>query len=113
VESKSSAKAVYVVGYLPLGSSNWDLFVKLGGGRWSVHDSAAGNYPNSCVVVPGSGCVPRGFVSSSISATTTQDMGAIGAQYRFGAWGVRAEYQSISTSGTPPRLYTAGVTWTF
>jgi hypothetical protein len=39
--------------------------------------------------------------------------GGGGAQYKFGSWAVRAEYERFNAAGGNPSLLSAGVTWAF
>jgi hypothetical protein len=47
------------------------------------------------------------------SETNTVGASGVGAQYKFGSWGVRAEYERFNAAGRNPGLLSAGITWTF
>jgi Outer membrane protein beta-barrel domain len=48
-----------------------------------------------------------------LDRTNTSGAGGIGAQYKFGSWAVRAEYERFNAAGGNPSLLSAGITWTF
>jgi len=48
-----------------------------------------------------------------LDRTNTSLAAGVGAQVRFGAWAVRAEYERFSASGAHPSLVSLGLTWTF
>jgi hypothetical protein len=43
----------------------------------------------------------------------TSGAGGVGAQYRFGSWAVRAEYERFNAAGANPSLLSVGIAWTF
>jgi hypothetical protein len=47
-----------------------------------------------------------------LNRTNTSGAGGVGAQYKFGAWAVRAEYERFNAAGGNPSLLSAGITWT-
>jgi hypothetical protein len=51
--------------------------------------------------------------SFHLKGTNTSGAAGVGIQYRFGAWGVRAEYERFNAAGSNPGLLSAGVTWSF
>jgi hypothetical protein len=51
--------------------------------------------------------------SIQLDRTNTTGAGGVGAQYRFGSWAVRAEYERFNAAGGDPSLLSAGITWTF
>ncbi len=114
-QSKSKATSLYLVGYVPLIANKWDLFAKAGKGRLKVEQSTAGNYPANCVSPPDdpSTCSPQGMVSASSRWSQTDFTYGIGTQYRFGSFGLRAEYQSIGNSSNRPSTYLLGAYWRF
>lgn len=67
--------------------------------------------------VNGSVCSPCacGFCQHSfqLNRTNTSGAGGVGAQYKFGSWAVRAEYERFNAAGGNPRLLSAGITWSF
>jgi len=48
-----------------------------------------------------------------LARTNTSGAGGVGAQYRFGPWAVRVEYERFNAGGGNPSLLSAGMTWTF
>lgn len=48
-----------------------------------------------------------------LNRTNTSGAGGVGAQYKFGSWAVRAEYERFNAAGGNPSLLSAGITWTF
>jgi hypothetical protein len=51
--------------------------------------------------------------SPELERTNTSGAAGVGAQYRFGSWAVRAEYERFNAAGGKPSLLSAGITWTF
>jgi hypothetical protein len=51
--------------------------------------------------------------SIQLNRTNTTGAGDVGAQYRFGSWAVRAEYERFNAADRNPSLLSAGITWTF
>lgn len=107
--AKNTTIAGYVMGYLPLIPSRWDIFAKAGYASLTTKANSNGNYPNVC----GQPCVPLGLASASSSHQKSDFAYGLGTQYRFNSIGVRAEYQKISTSADGPSLVSVGLTWTF
>ena len=108
--AKNHAWTGYVVGFLPIRRTGWDLFAKAGYASLTSKTYSNGNYPNVCT---SPGCVPVGMASQSSSHQQGDFAYGFGAQYRFGALGVRAEYQRLTTSGVQPRHVALGLTWQF
>lgn len=108
--AKNTAIAGYVMGYLPLIPSRWDLFAKAGYASLTTKANSNGNYPNVCTGQP---CVPLGLASASSSHQKSDFAYGLGTQYRFNSIGVRAEYQKVSTSADGPSLVSVGLTWNF
>jgi hypothetical protein len=48
-----------------------------------------------------------------LNRTNTSGAGGVGAQYKFGSWAVRAEYERFNAAGGNPSLLSVGITWTF
>ncbi len=46
-------------------------------------------------------------------STDTGFAAGAGAQYKIGAWAVRAEYERFNAAGGNPSLLSAGITWSF
>jgi opacity protein-like surface antigen len=55
-------------------------------------------------------CVPCAPVLFALDRTNTGFAAGAGAQYRMGAWAVRAEYERFNAGGGNPSLLSAGVT---
>lgn len=53
---------------------------------------------------------PSGY---DLDRTDTGFAAGAGAQYKFGAWAVRAEYERFNAAGGNPSLLSAGITWSF
>lgn len=51
--------------------------------------------------------------SIQLERRNTSGAGGVGAQYRFGSWAVRAEYERFNAAGGNPSLLSAGITWIF
>jgi hypothetical protein len=45
--------------------------------------------------------------------TNTSGAGGVGAQYKFGSWAARAEYERFNVAGENPSVWSLGITWTF
>lgn len=95
------AAAGFAVGYLPLPLPWVDVFGKLGVAHlWTPYSL--------------SGYVPLlGPVAISESNSSTRLAYGGGAQFRLGAFAVRAEYERISYPTGDPNLLSLGLTWTF
>jgi hypothetical protein len=48
-----------------------------------------------------------------LERTNTSGAGGVGAQYRFGSWALRVEYERFNAAGGNPSLLSAGITWIF
>lgn len=51
--------------------------------------------------------------SFQLNRTNTSGAFGVGAQYRYGSWAVRAEYERFNAAGGNPSLLSAGITWSF
>ena len=51
--------------------------------------------------------------SFQLNRTNTSGAGGGGAQYKFGSWAVRAEYERFNAAGGNPSLLSVGITWHF
>jgi hypothetical protein len=71
------------------------------GGFYAVGDN---------ICVPGAPC---GTARFQLNRTNTSGAGGVGAQYKFGSWAVRAEYERFNAAGGNPSLLSAGITRTF
>jgi hypothetical protein len=99
--------AAFGILYLPVPII--DLYVK--GGLARLQSELGGFYPNDDNV-----CLlrePCGTALFQLNRTNTSGAGGVGAQYKFGAWAVRAEYERFNAAGGNPSLLSAGITWTF
>ena len=108
--------AAFAVGYLPSPVRNLDVFVKLGLARYRAAYQYSGNFSNGCVYNPRlDECVTVGHATASGATDASGLAYGIGAQYRFGAFAVRAEFEKISTSesATAPSLLSVGFTFGF
>jgi hypothetical protein len=112
--SAARAGAGFAVGYLPLPVSGMDLFGKLGVARLQMPYRYADAVPPSC-----SGTAPPPVTCPSSSQLFVShhdvDTGAGyggGAQYRFNAFAIRAEFERISTSIGDPHVVSLGFSWT-
>lgn len=108
--------AAFAVGYLPTPTPNLDLFGKLGVARYRAAYQYSGYFPNSCIYNPTlDECLTVGHTTVSGATDATGLAYGIGAQYHFGAFAIRAEFERISTteSVTAPSLLSVGLTFRF
>jgi len=108
--------AAFVVGYLPLPSSKFDIFGKLGAARYQASWHYSGYIANPPVQDPLTGeYVNGGQAPLSGSETASGLAYGVGAQYRFGAFAVRTELEKVSTtqSFTAPSLLSLGLIYRF
>jgi hypothetical protein len=104
--SAARAGAGFAVGYLPLPVSGMDLFGKLGVTRLQMPYRYADDYPATC---------PANESCQLFVSRHDVDTGAAyggGAQFRFSAFAVRAEFERLSTSIGDPHVVSLGFTWT-
>jgi opacity protein-like surface antigen len=110
----NTAVAGFLVGYFPLPFKRFDLFGKLGAAELRSHGDSIGNYPNTCISNPVTQtCDPVGVASASETHDKSALAYGVGAQWRFGSLGVRAEYERIHNSQNEPDLLSLGLTWRF
>ena len=110
-EAKNEAVAGYIVGYLPLSTSRWDVFAKAGYAHLDTTTYANGTFTLiECVATT---CFGELQLDVSASETTDAFAYGLGAQYRFTSLGVRVEFQKITASHAAPDLFSLGATWTF
>jgi opacity protein-like surface antigen len=98
--------AAFGVLYLPVPIV--DIYAKAGVAR--LHDTLSGLYPVGDLI-----CEldkPCGTAPFRLSQTTTTFAAGAGAQYRFGPWAVRAEYERFNADSEHPSLVSLGLTWT-
>jgi hypothetical protein len=98
--------AAFAVAYLPL--PLMDLYAKAGLARLdsTVSGTSTSSYP-FCE----SDCLST--YNFRLSRTNTSGAGGVGAQMKYGAVAVRAEYERFNAAGGNPSLISVGVTWTF
>jgi hypothetical protein len=108
-QAKTSSYGGYAVGYLPLVPNHLDLFAKLGFAGVNTKSDSLGNYVN--VYLIGSS-TPVGVAPLSSTHQGSGFAYGFGTQYRFSQLGVRAEYQRITTMGSPA-LVSLGAYWNF
>lgn len=88
-----------------------DVFVK--GGMAAIRSDIRGTPVFSCSAI----CpfIPVDFVPSPFRIARTDTSGAYGAgaQFRWGAFGLRAEYERFHAASAHPDLLSVGATWTF
>jgi opacity protein-like surface antigen len=95
--------AAFGVLYLPVPIV--DIFIKAGAARLQSSLSGVVPYLPIC-----SSCVPPRFEQDR---TDTHFAAGAGAQFKFGAWAVRAEYERFNAAGGNPSLVSAGITRRF
>ncbi len=100
----ASLKGVAAFGVLYLPVPVVDIYMKAGVARLesTVKYSYCG--PCACNI-----CLN----SVQLDRTNTSGAGGVGAQYRFGSWAVRAEYERFNAAGGNPSLLSTGITRTF
>jgi hypothetical protein len=94
--------AAFGVLYLPVPIV--DVFLKAGVAR--LESTVNGSFCSPCA------CEVCRY-SFQLNRTNTSGAGGIGAQYKFGSWAVRAEYERFNAAGGNPSLLSAGITWSF
>jgi hypothetical protein len=115
-EGEARGGAAFAVGYLPVPMPNLDVFGKVGVARYRAEYHFSGDFLNSCVFNPAlDQCVTIGRTTVSGASDITGLAYGIGAQYHFGVFAVRAEFERISTteSATAPSLLSVGITYRF
>ncbi len=103
--ASATAGAGFAVGYLPL-SSALDFFGKIGFARLQTRFSYAGDYPTGC----GGSCVTLHQVLVSQDSTDTEFAYGAGAQFHFGAFAARLEYERVN-GPLQPGLVSIGIIW--
>jgi opacity protein-like surface antigen len=99
-----SGTAAFAMLYLPVPVI--DLYAKAGVAR--LQSTVNGNTFEACAEV----CLPT-LVPFRVERTDTGFAGGLGAQLKFGAWAVRAEYEVFSAAGRNPALASIGANWSF
>ena len=103
--ANSSIKGAAAFGLLFLPVPIIDIYLKAGAARLQSTLSGVVPYLPLC-----SGCAPPRFEQDR---TDTAFATGAGAQYKFGLWAVRAEYERFSTAGEYPSIVSLGLSWTF
>jgi hypothetical protein len=98
-------EAAFAMLYLPVPVI--DIYLKAGVAR--ITSDLGGRF------TPQGACVVGGCPTESLAlhATTTGLARGAGAQWKFGSWGLRAEYERFTALGEHPDLVSVGVVWTF
>jgi hypothetical protein len=86
-----------------------DLYLKAGIAR--LQSDLSGFYASADLICVGG--EPCGVARFRLDRTNTSGAGGAGAQYKFGPWAVRAEYERFNAAGGNPSLLSVGVTGTF
>jgi hypothetical protein len=112
-DSHPRAIAAFAVGYLPLPVPFLDVYGKLGVAR--LHTNVNGfdgiASPACQLASCGVGGGPAYYVSES--RWDTRFAYGVGLQTKFGALGVKAEYERINSPYGDPDIFTVGASWTF
>ncbi len=103
VDASQKATSLFGLAYVPLPIPVLDLYGKAGFSRLKSDVTA------SCVTPATCGANPVFHEQS----TDTRFAYGVGAQAKFFALAVRAEYERIQSSGSSPDLYSLVATWTF
>jgi opacity protein-like surface antigen len=97
------AAAAFIVGYLPVFNSQFDLFAKIGAAVYRANYRFAGNFSDECIVNTNSGtCTPLSQYPTSGATHATGFAYGAGMQYRIGHITVRAEYEFIASAKASP-----------
>jgi opacity protein-like surface antigen len=118
--------AAFAIVYLPIPLPAFDFYAKAGAARLQSKlnsTNSRGPLPLICTVEFGCAHEPGPF---PISRTDTSFAAGAGAQYSFGSWTLRAEYERFNVSGSNPNrlpfnsmqlenpdFISLGVTWKF
>lgn len=96
--------------YLPVPTI--DLFLKAGLARVQSKVNGTGSFAPNCP--PYAPCpLYLGIAPFHLDRTNTGLAVGAGAQYKFGSWAVRTEYERFNAAGEHPSLLSLGVTWSF
>jgi Outer membrane protein beta-barrel domain len=107
--ANASLKGTAAFGILYLPVPVIDLYVKAGLAR--LQSRLNGFYPvgdNVCLAGE-----PCGTAPFELNRTSTSGAGGVGAQFKFGSWSVRAEYERFNAASGNPSLLSVGITWRF
>lgn len=97
-------EAAFAMLYLPIPVI--DVYLKAGIDRVTSDLGARFNAPLAL-------CLATNCPSLNMHTTTTGLALGAGAQWQFGNWGVRADYERLTALGGHPDLISVGVIWTF
>jgi hypothetical protein len=100
----ASINGLAAFGFLYLPVPVVDIYLKAGVAR--LNSTLRFSYCGPCSCNP---CLN----TIQLNHTNTSGVGGIGAQYKFGKWAVRTEYERFNAAGGHPSLLSAGVTWSF
>jgi hypothetical protein len=109
--ASASMKGESAFGILYLPVPVVDVFAKAGAAR--LQSTFRGFAPNG---IPDNICVagvPCGTSPFQQERTTTAFAAGAGAQFKLGAWAIRAEYERFNVAGEAPHLASLGLTWSF
>lgn len=101
-----SMKGSAAFGVLYLPAPIVDIYVKAGVAR--LEGTVNGSICSPCAC-----SVQQCRFYFQLNRTNASGAGGVGAQYKFGPWVVRAEYERFNAAGGNPRLLSLGITWTF
>ena len=110
--AKVSMKGESAFGVIYLPVPTIDLFLKAGLARMQSQVNGTGHFAPYCP--PYSACpLYVGIAHFQLDRTNTGFAAGAGAQYKFGPWAVRTEYERFNAAGEHPSLLSLGVTWSF
>lgn len=108
-DARMKGSAAFAILYLPVPVV--DIYLKGGLARIQTSANVAG-------IQLGVGACALGYpdcahFAAHHSVTDTHFAAGAGAQFKFGSWVLRTEYERFSAAGENPSLATIGVAWTF
>jgi hypothetical protein len=111
--ASAHAPTAFAVGYLPLAVPWFDVYGKLGAARlyksWDFTQLPPSS--PSCMAF---GCSPTAPATSYPGDRTEWDFAwGVGTQWKFGALGLRLEYERVEATAGDPDLLSVAVSWTF
>jgi hypothetical protein len=109
--ASASMKGISGFGVIYLPIPVIDVFAKAGAAR--IQSTVSGYAPNG---IPDFICLPNipcGTSPFREDRTNTNFAAGAGAQFKFGGWAVRAEYERFSVASENPHLLSLGLTWSF
>lgn len=115
-----SMKGAAALGILYLPVPIVDIYAKAGLARLQSTATATSVCPPGmyCIAAVTSVCPPSMDcftvpTTARVSRTNLGFAGGVGAQFKFGSFGVRGEYERFNAAGGHPSLLSIGATWTF